>query len=115
VAERGDVYRVDFNPTKGREQKGVRPAIVLSINPVNRRGWTVVVVPLTGTRTGLTIHPEIQPTKANGLGTPSYVLADQLRAVTNERLLDRLGAMSPAELEKVELAVLVTLGLQGRR
>jgi mRNA-degrading endonuclease toxin of MazEF toxin-antitoxin module len=47
---RGEVWMFDLNPKKGREQKGVRPCLVVSTNALNRSDFgTVVICPITTT------------------------------------------------------------------
>jgi mRNA interferase MazF len=41
---RGEVYFVDLNPVKGREQAGLRPVLVLSIDKINQQPLVVTVV-----------------------------------------------------------------------
>lgn len=48
---RGEVWMFDLNPKKGREQKGVRPCLVVSTDPLNRSEFgTAIVCPLTTTQ-----------------------------------------------------------------
>ena len=49
VPERGDIVYTTFDPTRGREQKGRRPALVLSKHPYNLRSELAIVCPITST------------------------------------------------------------------
>ena len=44
---RGEVRWADLNPTKGHEQSGLRPVLILSQNIFNNRSGTVIAVALT--------------------------------------------------------------------
>jgi mRNA interferase MazF len=47
---RGEIWMFDLNPKKGREQKGVRPCLVVSTDALNRSDFgTIVICPITGT------------------------------------------------------------------
>jgi mRNA interferase MazF len=52
VPRRGDVIRIDFNPQKGHEQAGRRPALVLSPTEYNRTVGLAVVCPITSEKKG---------------------------------------------------------------
>ena len=43
IPQRGDVYRIDLEPTKGKEQRGTRPVFVVSPSAFNRRGLVIVL------------------------------------------------------------------------
>jgi len=47
IPDRGDVVWVDFNPTKGHEQKGNRPAVVISRKKYNSKSGLVILCPVT--------------------------------------------------------------------
>lgn len=102
---RGDVWLVDLSPTRGHEQAGLRPALVVSADAFNRgRAGLVFVVPLTTRARGIPTHVEVRP-PAGGLHEPSWARCEDLRSVSIERLVSGpLGAV-PAE----------TLGAVGER
>ena len=61
----GEVWLADSDPTLGREQRGVRPCIVLSVDIFNHGpADLVVVVPLTSRRQGIAFHVEVTPSMA---------------------------------------------------
>jgi len=75
VPRRGDVIRLDFNPQKGHEQAGRRPALVLSPNEYNRKVGLVVVCPITSQKKDYPWEVEISKNpKVYGV-----VLADQVK------------------------------------
>ena len=82
---------VDFGEPMGREQAGVRPAVIVSANPLNAsRAGVVVVVPCTTTRRGLPGHVELDP-DLSGLDSLSYAKAEDVKSVSDQRLMARLG------------------------
>jgi mRNA interferase MazF len=69
------VIRVDFNPQRGHEQAGRRPALVLSPTEYNRRVGLVIVCPITNQKKGYPWEVEI----ADNPHVSGVVLADQLK------------------------------------
>ena len=112
VLERGGVVLVRLDPAEGREIRKTRPAVVVSNDVACRFDAVVQVVPVTA----LPDRP-LRPYEAalgseeSGLAKPSRAVANQLRTVTKERITKRLGTVTPRELEAVERAVLIQLGL----
>jgi mRNA interferase MazF len=93
---RGEVWLVDFGNPIGREQSGRRPAIVVSADPLNEsRAGVVIVVPTTTTRRGLPSHVEVEP-GSSGLDEVSYAKCEDVKSISEQRLVARLGAVTDA-------------------
>jgi mRNA interferase MazF len=93
---RGEVWLVDFGDPVGREQSGRRPAIVVSADRLNEsRAGVVIVIPITTTHRGLPSHVEIEP-GSSGLDEVSYAKCEDVKSISEERLIDRLGAATDA-------------------
>lgn len=108
---RGDVWLVDLNPTRGHEQAGRRPALVLSVDRFNQGpADLVVVVPLTSKDKHNPLHVSVMPPEAK-LRQRSFIKCEDIRSVAKERLAARWGAVTPATLSEVEDRVRVLLGL----
>ncbi len=107
---RGEVWLVNLEPVLGHEQGRVRPALVLSQDAMNAATQLATVLPITSKaraiRTRVPVHPP-----EGGLTLPSYVICEQLRTISEARLVQRLGRMSPATLAAVESTLRVLLGL----
>jgi mRNA interferase MazF len=104
---RGEVYWVDFDPARGGEIQKRRPAVIVSNDAANRAQNRVQVVPLTSSVAR--VHRWEALVVVNG--TPHKALADQIRTVAKERLLDQVGTLSQVDLLAVEQAMRVQLGL----
>jgi mRNA interferase MazF len=87
---RGDVFVVALDPTVGREIKKTRPCVVLSPDELNQHLETVLVAPMT---TGG--HPYPYRIACRFHKRDGYVVLDQLRAVNTNRLVRKLGRLSP--------------------
>jgi len=97
---RGEIRWADLNPTRGREQAGLRPVLILSHDVFNERSGTVIAVALTSQpqRAGFPLTLELQ---TRGLPKRSWVKISQIRTLSVERLGKRLGRASPEDLEAV--------------
>ena len=108
---RGEVWTVTLDPTKGREQAGKRPALVLSVDTFNHGpADLVVVLPITSKSKGIPFHVPIKAPEG-GLKLESFVKCEDVRSISKERLIQRLGAVGPKTIESVEYRVRVLLGL----
>ncbi len=89
---RGEVWLVDFGEPVGREQSGTRPAVVVSADALNEsRASVVVVVPITTAYRGLPSHVEID-VDGSGLDEVSYAKCEDVKSVSEQRLVGRLGS-----------------------
>ena len=109
--KRGEVWWVVLDPTRGREQAGRRPALVLSADLLNASAAGIVsVLPITSRDRGIRSHVAVEPPEG-GLAVPSWILCEQVRTISRERLLGRIGAVSPRTLAAVADRVRVLLDL----
>ena len=97
---RGDVWLVDFGSPVAREQGYRRPAVVLSADRLNTRSGLVIVVACTAAHRGLPTHVQLEP-GPSGLRETSYAKAEDIKSVSTERLLHRLGTAPPGELAQL--------------
>ena len=108
---RGDVWLVNLNPTAGREQAGMRPALIVSVDIFNHgAAELVVVIPITSKAKGVPLHVEINPPEG-GLSMTSYAKCEDVRSISTSRLMLRLGNVTPLTIDAVEDRLRVLLGL----
>ena len=89
---RGEIWLVDFGEPIGREQAGRRPAVIVSADRLNESAaGVVIVVPCTIAQRGLPSHIELDPASA-GLDEVSYAKCEDVKSVSDQRLIARLGA-----------------------
>ncbi len=100
--ERGEVYWVELDPTRGAEVAKTRPCFVLSASEINQHRKTVVVIPLTTTPTPPTPPLLIAVPSA---GASSKARIEHIRAVDKSRLQRKLGKLSAQDLRAVEDAL----------
>ena len=112
--ERGEIYFVNLNPVKGREQAGQRPVLVMSIDIINRLPLVVtVVVGTKGANITRDYHTNIRLKPAEtGLDSETVFLGFQIRSLDAKRFPDSAtGRVSGAALKKVEAVIRYCLGL----
>jgi len=106
--KRGDVWWVSFGPSVGGEVRKTRPAVIVSNNAANAVLNRVAVVPLTS-RTGKVYPSEVL---VQVEGREAKAMANQITTAARERLQNRMGVLSPADLRAVEDAILLHLSIR---
>jgi len=108
---RHEVWIVNLDPVVGREQGGIRPALIVSEDKFNRSpAGLVMIAPITGTDRRIRAHVRIDPPEG-GLVKTSFIMTDQLRAISKMRLDRRLSSVSSAKMTEVEGHMRIHLGL----
>jgi mRNA interferase MazF len=97
---RGEIVWAELDPTRGHEQAGLRPVLVISHEVFNQRSGTLIALALTSREpaAGFPLTLEVRSTR---LPKRSWVKMGQLRTLSTERLGKRLGRLSPEELARV--------------
>lgn len=108
---RGEIWLLDLDPTRGHEQAGRRPGLIVSVDQFNHGpAGLVVVLPITTREKGIPFHVEVA-IQTPGLAKKSFIKCEDLRSVSKERLLSCLGRVSPRIMEAVEDRIRILLGL----
>ena len=97
---RGDIRWANLNPTRGHDQAGKRPVLILSHDVFNDRSGTAIAVALTSQppRAGFPLTLELT---SKGLPKRSWVKISQIRTLATERIGKRLGQATVEELASV--------------
>jgi mRNA interferase MazF len=93
---RFDVYLVNLDPTRGKEIKKTRPALIVSPDEMNQHIGTVIVAPMTTKGRNYPSRVNITFRKKKG-----QIVLDQLRAVDKRRLVKRMGKIGKSKADKV--------------
>lgn len=108
---RGQIHWVDFSPTKGSEQSGRRPALIVSNDTANQHSPVVVVVPLTSSQTAARFPQNVSLPAGRPLPDAGVILCGQIRTVSKERLDGYRGDLEAAQQEAVDKALGTALDL----
>ena len=110
--KRGEVVLVNFDPVKGSEQKGIRPALIIQNNIYNKYSPITIVAPITSK-----LYKKEYPTNINllkedsKLGKDSTILLNQIKTIDKSRIIKKISSLSKEIMDKVDLAIKVSLGL----
>jgi mRNA interferase MazF len=97
--KQGEIWLANLNPSKGSEQGGFRPIVILSGNLLNRHLPIVIAAPLTTKIKKYKGNPLLKPSKTNGLKKESELLVFHIRSISKDRLVEKLGSIHSTELE----------------
>ncbi|MFH1564224.1 MAG: type II toxin-antitoxin system PemK/MazF family toxin [Nitrospirota bacterium] len=109
---RGEIWLVDFNPSRGHEQAGIRPALIIQNDVINRtRFGTVVILAISKLsdvkRRGI-LNIEIKKGEG-GLTMDSVVKCHQIYTIDVNRLMKRFGKLNEKYMQQIEDAVKIVL------
>ena len=98
IPKQGDICYMDFAPTKGHEQTGLRPAVVISKNSYNKLTNMVILCPITSNTKSFVTHFELNSTKK----VKGSALCEHVRSVDHTaRKLSYVEKSSKEELEEI--------------
>jgi mRNA interferase MazF len=108
---RGQVWIVNLDPTKGHEQAGTRPCLVVSVNKFNHgRAELVIVVPITRSDKRIASHVPLAAGEG-GLNEAGFIKCEEVRCVSKTRLVDVRNTISPETMAEVDKWLRIILGL----
>ncbi|MFA6262040.1 MAG: type II toxin-antitoxin system PemK/MazF family toxin [Bacteroidia bacterium] len=96
-----DIWLADLNPSRGTEPGKTRPVVIVQTDLLNDIHLSTLICPVT-----TNVNPEIKllrvHLKKNQLDKPSDILVDQVRAIDNKRLINRLGKLNSDQQNKLK-------------
>lgn len=113
MIRRGDIFYANLNPVLGSEQGGLRPVLIIQNDIGNTYSPTTIVAAITSKikRAKLPTHIEISATQYQ-LEKDSVILLEQLRTIDKQRLKERIARLDEETMEKVNVAIVISLGLK---
>ena len=97
---RGEVRWAELNRTRGHEQAGRRPVLVLSHDIFNKRSGTVIAIAVTS-QPQKARFPLTYPLESRQLPKPSWVKISQIRTLSVDRIGRKLGTVEPEQLAEI--------------
>lgn len=113
MIKRGELYYADLSPVVGSEQGGVRPILIVQNDTGNKYSPTIIAAAVTSKldKAKLPTHIELSA-KEFGLPKDSVILLEQIRTLDKKRLKERIGELSSSKMQKVNVALLISLGFE---
>ena len=119
--KRGDIVNVDFGRNLGTEKNGIRPAIIISNNSINKHSKNIIVAPMTsisnkydsnGDLKLLATHVILSRRFYKNLAHTSIVQLEDMRSVDKDRVTSYVGDVSDVTMGEIERAFMIAVGIQ---
>ena len=99
--KQGEIWQVNLSPTKGSEQAGIRPVVIVSGNLLNTYLNVVICCPLTTKIKNYKGNVVLKPNKTNNLKQTSEILTFHIRSISKKRLGKKIGSIEESELNEI--------------
>ena len=111
MIKRGELYYADLSPVVGSEQGGIRPILIVQNDTGNKYSPTIIAAAITSklNKAKLPTHIELSEGEY-GLAKNSVILLEQIRTLDKRRLKERIGELPFTTMQKVNTALLISLG-----
>jgi mRNA interferase MazF len=106
-----EVWLVNFAPQIGQEIKKIRPAVVVNHDSVGTLKLKVVVPISDATKSPKSWLIQLEPSPTNGLTKESVADCFQIKSISEERFIRKIGELSPEEFDSVKIGLIIVLGL----
>ncbi|MBL7857445.1 MAG: type II toxin-antitoxin system PemK/MazF family toxin [Cyclobacteriaceae bacterium] len=107
----GEVWLVDFAPKVGQEIDKVRPAIIVNHDSLGALQLKVVIPVTDAVRSIRDWHVALTPSKDNGIIKESVADCFQVKSISKERFIKKLGFLATNEMDQIKLALIKVLDL----
>ena len=111
---RGEVWRINLDPTVGAEIRKTRPVIIVNDDEIGILALKIIV-PITDWKERYekaVWMTKIEPNAENGLSKVSSADAFQVRSVSEERFVEKLGKITDENLEEITESLAIVLKIQ---
>ena len=98
-----EIWLADLEPIKGREQGGQRPVVIISGDTMNEHYGVRIVCPLSSHIKNLLVVCCLKEDKVNKLAKDSEILTFQLRTISTNRLIKKIGHITPEQLREIRV------------
>jgi mRNA interferase MazF len=97
-----DIYFANLNPSKGSEQQGIRPVVIISGNAMNDNLDVCIICPLSSTIKGYEGCVQLKSDNLNNLKNDSEIITFQIRTISKGRLINKIGEISDFQLNEIK-------------
>jgi len=111
LPKRGEIWLLDWSPSRGSEQAGFRPALIIQTDAANSNPSypNTIVLAVSTKGKPVPFHIPLKADRSSGLTEASFVKCEQMLTVAKERLVKKLGLIGEKELQQVKQAVRMVL------
>lgn len=96
-----EIYWANLNPTRGREQKGRRPVVIISGNTMNKNLGIFIICPISSKIKNYTGCVKLEKNRTNKLSENSEIITFQIRTIAKERMIKKIGEITDTELKEI--------------
>jgi mRNA interferase MazF len=112
LLNRGEIWFANLDPVVDKEQAGKRPVLIISVDAFNLGGSRMVVaVPFTKRDKRQPLHVPVKA-QETGLTVDSFIKTEDIRGISKERLIAKIGEVDEVILGEVEIRLKMLLGLE---
>jgi mRNA interferase MazF len=109
--KRGEIWLVNWNPSRSSEQAGKRPALIIQNDIGNEKAPTTIVAAISSSVKLYPMNVKIEA-KESGLKKTSMVKTSQILTISKLRLEKKLGKLSKEKMEQIDQAIKLSLGIK---
>ncbi len=112
--KQNEIWLIDLDPTKGAEIQKKRPAIIVNDNSLGKLPLKIII-PITDWKDKYAIAPwmiKLSPNKTNGLSKDSAADCFQIRSVSEDRLIKKIGTLNIKQHSEIKEALKKVLSIQ---
>lgn len=109
--KRGEIWLINLDPTIGSEIRKIRPAVIVNANQLGKLPLSIIV-PITDWKHHYSIAPwmiKLIPATQNGLSKPSSADCFQVRSVSQQRFVKKLGLLRSEQMDEIGKGLAVIL------
>jgi len=112
ITKRGDIFLANLEPTKGSEQGGIRPVLIIQNDISNKHSPVTIISAITSKVFEKEYSTNIFISKEDsGLDKDSTIMLNQIRTIDNSRLIRKIGLLDSFIMNKVDRAIKVSLAI----
>ena len=97
-----EIFFANLNPSKGSEQQGIRPVVIISGNAMNDNLDVCIVCPLSSTIKGYAGCVQLKTDSRNNLKNDSEIITFQIRTISKDRLINKIGEITDFQLNEIK-------------
>ena len=96
-----DIFWANLNPTKGKEQRGKRPVVIVSGNTMNRNLGIFIICPISSVIKNYVGCVKLEKNRVNNLSENSEIITFQIRTIAKERMIKKIGEITDEQLKEI--------------